>query len=221
MKLEYANCQQLMARSVTERNLFLLETQFTESGIQYANALRKYSENQVEHWRKLPYLMLLTDDRVGLGLEYPPYIFGYHPIEATRDRETRICKVWVDCETGQLIQPAPYDPKNTGNPRRIPFESKPALNSDVLRIGPFYQELHAKGLVSVYLHDIARLDKLRRDPGSDPEMAFHWGLTLLDPTRQEMIDEITRETGLRPIFTRNPEPLPFKLDASPTGITQI
>ena len=210
-----------MARSVTERNLSLFETQFTESGIQYANALRKYSENQVEYWRKLPYLMLLTDERVGLGLDYPPYVFGYHPIEATRDGETGICKVWVDCETGQLIQTAPYDPKNTGNPDRIPFESRPALNSDILRIGPFYQQLHVKGLVSMHKHNIDRVEKLRRDPGLDPEMARHWSLTLLDPTRQEMIDEIMKETGLRPIFTRNPEPLLFKLDASPTGITQI
>ena len=198
----------------------LAELDYSEARYKYVDVLRRYSEGQADYWRQLPYLKLLTDDRF-VPDDLPPYVFGYYPIESTHEDDILRYRVWVDCATGQLIQQAPFVYNKTArekNPHRVPYESTPADSRDICRIIP--QHLNAKVMVNGAELKLAQAERLRQNSGSDPEMANNWHM-FLDPERQVMIERVMQETGLRPIFTRNPEPLPPRLGVSSTGIARI
>jgi hypothetical protein len=191
---------------------------FCDAQRKYVDLLRQYSLAQVEYWQQYPYLQLLTDERFDPSLELPPYVFGYYPTKSTKEDDALRYRVWVDCATGQLIQQAPFTYDRSvreRNPYRVPFESVPASNHDISRLIP--QDLSIKMTVGGIKLKLAQIEGLKQDPDSDREMADHWW-KLVHPDRQAMIEKVMRETGLRPIFTRNPLP---EISTLPTTSTPL
>ena len=152
---------------------------------EFAATIRQSSQDQVEYWRQLPLLGLLSWGNHGSYLPEDETLFEQGVLSvSTHDSPHRLLGTYVDCETGEILSiPDSFD------------DRQPA--SDKLVIQAWLSQHANKGFDAQHIASRFQARVAEQRPSNKTTLESH--LQILTPKRLA----VARKLGLRAVYQRD------------------